>query len=212
MADLSPADQLALIQEGAERIQQWTGRRPAASGGNMGASEETLKQLEAAGIPIDSSYTFCYAGGQCRFSPEEPYNGSKWYGRVMELALSGFRQRRYPGLHRPSRWIWWASASRNVATQSKLICGAGADAVMILHSFSLFKWRDVQYDGGRPNRIVTRRFERFCRWLAARELPTYTFSEVGPSHRRRHVQSPSCAALPVDAPPGGRPQGGAGLE
>lgn len=196
MADLSPSDQLALLQEGAERLQQWTGRRPAAfRAGNMGASEETLEQLEAAGIPIDSSYTFCYAGRQCRFKPEEPYNGSKQYGRVTELALSGFRQRRYPGLH-PSKPVDLVGISFPECRDAiKLICGAGADAVMILHSFSLLKQRTLQYDGGRPNRIVTRRFERFCRWLAACELPAYTFAELaqavaGDTYKARHV--PPC--------------------
>ena len=93
IADLSPADQLALLREGSDRIQRWTGRRPVAfRAGNMAASEDTLRQLEAAGILIDSSYTFPYAGGQCRFNGEQLYNGSKWYGRVLEMALSGFRQ------------------------------------------------------------------------------------------------------------------------
>ncbi len=63
----------------------------------------------------------------------------------------------------------------------RMICDAGADAVLILHSFSLFKVRDVQYNGGRLNRVVTRRFERFCRWLAANRAtyPARTFAELG---------------------------------
>ncbi|MBN1588451.1 MAG: polysaccharide deacetylase family protein [Pirellulales bacterium] len=180
MADLSPAEQLALLHEGADRIQRWTGRRPAAfRAGNMGASEETLKQLEASGIPIDSSYTFPYAGGQCRFGPGEPYNGSKWYGRVLELALSGLRQPRWPGL-RPAKPLDLMGISfKECRDAVRLICGAGADAVLILHSFSLFKVRTIQYDGGRLNRIVTRRLDRFCEWLAtAREFPTRTFAEL----------------------------------
>jgi hypothetical protein len=62
-----------------------------------------------------------------------------------------------------------------------MICDAGADAVAILHSFSLFKVRDVQYRGGKLNRVVTRRFERFCEWLCANQAtyPARTFSELG---------------------------------
>jgi hypothetical protein len=61
-----------------------------------------------------------------------------------------------------------------------MICDEGADAVVILHSFSLFKVRDVQYRGGRLNRIVARRFERFCEWLNANreEYPPRTFLEL----------------------------------
>jgi peptidoglycan/xylan/chitin deacetylase (PgdA/CDA1 family) len=180
IADLSPHDQLAMLQEGSERIQRWTGRRPVAfRAGNMGASEETLDQVAAAGLRIDSSYVFSYAGGQCRFSPDGPYNGSKWYGDVLELALSAFYQLRFPGLH-PAKPLDLMSISFEESRDAiRRICGAGADAVAILHSFSLFKWRNVQYDGGRPNRIITRRFRRFCRWLAGAEgFPTHTFSEV----------------------------------
>ena len=54
----------------------------------------------------------------------------------------------------------------------------GADAVVILHSFSLFKVRNVQYDGGRPNRIVANRFRLLCEWLAAERLPVLTFSDL----------------------------------
>ncbi len=150
IADLDPAGQLALLQEGSDRIQRWTGRRPVAfRAGNMGASEETLRQLEAAGIPIDSSYTFPYAGGQCRFGAGEPYNGSKWYGQVLEMALSGFRQPIISELGRSKPLDLMGISFEECRDAIRLICGAGADAVMILHSFSLFKVRNVQYDGGK---------------------------------------------------------------
>ena len=177
--DLSPDDQLALLQEGGDRIERWTGRWPVAfRAGNMGASEATLEQTAAAGIPIDSSYSFPFVGGQCRFHSQEAYNGSKWYGGVLELALSGFCQPRFPGLHPAKPLDLMGISFEECRDAICLICGAGADAVMILHSFSLFKWRNKQYEGVRPNRIVTRRFRRFCRWLAAEDLPAYTFSDV----------------------------------
>ena len=180
-AECSAEEQVELVSEGCDRLQRWTGRRPVAfRAGTMGASEESLEHLAAAGIRIDSSYTFPYAGGQCRFRPGEPYNGSRWYGDVLEVALSGFYQPRLPGLH-PAKPLDLVGISfeecRDAVTR---ICSAGADAVVILHSFSLFKVRNVQYDGGRPDRIVTRRFRRLCEWLggAADRWPTYTFVQL----------------------------------
>jgi hypothetical protein len=179
IADLSPAEQLALFHEGSDRIRQWTGQRPIAfRAGNMGASEESLRQLESAGILIDSSYTFPYAGRQCRFSADELYNGSKWYGGVLEMALSGFRQPLAAEMGRSKPLDLMGISFEECRDAIRLICGAGADAVMILHSFSLFKVRNVQYDGGRANRIVARRFRRLCQWLAAGQLPVYTFGEL----------------------------------
>lgn len=181
IADLTHEHQLELLQEGRERLEKWTGAKTAAfRAGNYGASEATLEQLAKAGIPIDSSYTFPFTGGQCRFSPDDPYNGSKLYGKVLELALSGFYQPRMPGLHRakPLDPVG-ISAGESIAT-TRAICDAGADAVLILHSFSLFKVRNVQYHGGKLNRIVTNRFRRVCRWLADHRdaYPARTFAQL----------------------------------
>jgi len=171
-----------MMADGAERIEQWTGDRPIAfRAGNMGASEQTLKILPDTGIWIDSSYTFPYAGGQCRFPAGELYNGSKWYGNVLEVALSGFKQTKLPGLY-PSKPVdLMGSSFEECRDAVRMICDAGADAVLILHSFSLFKVKDVQYNGGKLNRVVTRRFERFCEWLAANRAtyPARTFFELG---------------------------------
>jgi peptidoglycan/xylan/chitin deacetylase (PgdA/CDA1 family) len=179
IAELTPADQSAILREGSDRILSWTGRRPIAfRAGNMGASEETLRQLEAAGIPIDSSYAFPYAGGQCFFGSGQLYNGSRWYGRVLEMALSGFRQPRMLEMGRSKPLDLMGISFQECRDAIRLINAAGADAVVILHSFSLFKVRNVQYDGGRPNRIVARRFRRLCEWLVQERLPVLTFSNL----------------------------------
>lgn len=179
IAELSAGAQRELLQEGAHRMEQWTGSKPVAfRAGNMGASEETLKQLEAVGIPIDSSYSFPYVGKQCLFEARELYNGSKWYGNVLELALSGCQQLRFPGL-RPAQPLDLMGISyQECRKATELICAAGAHVVMILHSFSLFKVRNQQFEGGRLNRINTQRFRNYCNWLAARGLPVYTFGDA----------------------------------
>jgi len=181
LADLEPDAQRALLAEGCDRMERWTGTRPVAfRAGNMGADETSLRQMAAVGIRIDSSYAFPYLGGQCRFRDEQRYNGSKWYGDVLELALSGFYQPRLPALHAAKPVDLVGISFEECRDAIEQTHAAGADAVMILHSFSLFKVRDVQYNGGRLNRIVARRFRKLCRWLAenADEYPTYTFAQL----------------------------------
>ncbi len=173
----SPEERREMLGVGAERIERWTGSRPAAfRSGNMAMDEAALADLPAAGIRIDSSYTFPYADARCHFSGDE-FNGSRWYGQVLEVALSGFRQPRLPGLHQSKPVDLVAISFAECREAVRRICGAGADAVLILHSFSLMKVRNVQYNGGRANRIVIGRFRRLCDWLAreADDLPTYTF-------------------------------------
>jgi hypothetical protein len=179
--DLAPDEARALLVEGARRLRAWTGRPCVAfRAGNMGAAESTLAQLPAAGIRIDSSYTWSYAGGQCRFSAADPYNGSRWYGDVLEVALSGVRRPRLPGVHRGKPLDLVGLSFEECRDGIRRIVGAGADAVVILHSFSLFKVRNLAYDGGRPNRIVARRLRRLCDWLAenADEYPVHTFARL----------------------------------
>ena len=179
--ELPPDTQIALLTEGRDRIARWTGRPAVAfRSGNCGSDEKTLAQLAAAGIRIDRSYTPAFAGGHCGFRPAEPYNGSKWYGDVLEVALSGFHQPRVPALH-PMKPLDLVGISFEECRDAVAAThAAGADSVVILHSFSLFKVRDVQYNGGRPNRVVIRRLRRFCRWLAdnAADVPVYTFAEL----------------------------------
>jgi len=182
MADLDRSWQRTLIERGAGLLESWTGMRPIAfRAGNMGASEETLAAMADAGLWIDSSYTFPYVGGQCRFRETERYNGSKWYGDVLEVALSAYCQPKVPGLHPAKPVDLMGSSFEECRDAVQMICDAGGDAVVILHSFSLFKVRDKQYNGGKLNRVVTRRFERFCEWLdnKRRQYPPRTFAELG---------------------------------
>jgi len=179
-ADCPPDEQVHLVTEACDRLARWTGRRPVAMrAGNMAMAEAALPHLAAAGIRIDSSYTFPYQRTRCHFGGQ-PFNGSRWYGEVLEMALSGFAQPRFPGLHRAKPLDVGGIAFGEMRDAILRITEAGADACLILHSFSLFKVRNVQYDGGRPDRIVTRRFRRLCRWLAdCRDtIPTYTFSDL----------------------------------
>lgn len=182
IADLSLADQKEILTSGADLLEAWAGVRPIAfRAGNMGASEETLAVLPDAGLWIDSSYTFPYVNGQCLFKDKELYNGAKWYGDVLELALSAYRQPDIPGLHPAKPIDLMGSSFEECRDAVQMICDEGADAVVILHSFSLFKVKDNQYNGGKLNRVVTRRFEKFCQWLSDNRAayPPRSFSELG---------------------------------
>jgi len=146
----------------------------------MAASEPVLEQVSQAGIKIDSSYTFPYLRGPCAFKSDELYNGSRWYDDVLELALSGFTLPKLPGMRRAKPLNLTGISFEECRDAIRRICTAGADAAVILHSFSLFKVRNVQYDGGRLDRVVARRFRCLCEWLAwhKREFPARTFTEL----------------------------------
>lgn len=203
MADLSRDQQKEVIVAGADLLESWTGSRPIAfRAGNMGASEETLAALIDAGLWIDSSYTFPYVGGQCRFMEREHYNGSKWYGDVLEVALSAYQQPNIPGLHPAKPVDLMGSSFEECRDAVKMICDAGGDAVVILHSFSLFKVRDKQYNNGKLNNVVLRRFEKFCQWLDDNrtEYPSRTFTELGQLVRDKKYQPKAVPPCRINKP------------
>jgi peptidoglycan/xylan/chitin deacetylase (PgdA/CDA1 family) len=168
LAKLPPEAQRRMLLDGAGRIERWTGTRPLAfRAGNMGASEACLEHIAAAGMVLDSSYCFPFAGGQCGFSPRGPYNGSRRFESVLELALSGFYQIPLPGMRQAKVLDPVGVSFGECRDAIRTINAAGVEAVAILHSFSLMKVRNKQYDGGRPNRVIHRRFEKLCRYLAA---------------------------------------------
>jgi peptidoglycan/xylan/chitin deacetylase (PgdA/CDA1 family) len=181
-AALSPGERAELLADGAARLEKWTGKKPIAfRAGNLNAGEESLAELPAAGLRIDSSYCFAFAGGQCRFSAERPFNGSRWHGEVLELALSAFRLPHCPW-DAPAKPVDLMGVSFAECREAiERILAAGADAVAILHSFSLMKVRDKQYTAARRNWIVERRLRQLCQWLARRkpDAPTYTFAQLG---------------------------------
>jgi len=203
MADLPQPRQKELIMRGSDLLESWTGTCPIAfRAGNMGASEETLAALTEAGLWIDSSYTFPYVGGQCLFQESERYNGSKWYGEILEVALSAYQQPNIPGLHPAKPVDLMGSSFEECRDAVQMICDAGGDAVAILHSFSLFKVRDKQYNGGKLNRVVTRRFERFCEWLDdnRRQYPPRTFAELGRLVQEEGYQPKAVAPCLINKP------------
>lgn len=203
MADLSPETQTDLLRAGADLIERWGAVRPIAfRAGNMGASEETLKAMKSAGLWIDSSYTFSFVGGQCRFREAERYNGAKWYGDVLEIALSAFQQPKLPEMKTVKPVDLMGVSFEECRDAVEMICDAGADAVVILHSFSLFKIRDLQYHGGKLNRVVLRRFEKFCSWLNAnrQKYPPKTFAEFGQMVKDKGYQPKAVPPCTVKKP------------
>lgn len=203
ISELRLKDQKKMVIEGANRIAKWTGRRPIAfRAGNMGASEATLSILPSAEIWMDSSYTFPYVGGQCRFSDTALYNGSKWYGDVLEVALSGFKQPHWPGLYPCKPLDLMGASYEECRDAARMICDAGADAVLILHSFSLFKKRDLQYNNGKLNWVVTKRFERLCEWLNTHRetYPSRTFLEMGRLIKKQNYAPKAIAPCMIKRP------------
>ena len=174
--------QVALLREGIEVFQRITGRTPTVfRAGNYGANLTTLQALEQVGIFADSSYNAAYVGKGC-FLPNGRTNELWSSGTVREFPVSVFQSGIWPNIglkpfENSSISFEEATSLLEQAAQSNMTA-----ATAVLHCFSLFKISDRQYSDIRPDRIVIRRFERLCSWLASHkdQYRVGTFSEPLP--------------------------------
>ena len=196
---LPPQTQLDLFQEGISLFREMIGKAPVAfRAGNFGASMSTLGVLEKVGIRYDSSFSAPYLGATCLMDSRAAINSPWQHGAVWEIPLTTFETgawslRGLKPLNINAVSLW---EMKKVLEQAESI---GLSAVTFLaHSFSLFKAADVQFRRLRPDRLVLRRFQGLCRFLAehAGRFRVVTFSDVEPSFLKgRETSFPRVGAI-----------------
>lgn len=193
-------EQSRLIGRGAELFRRIVGRGAVAfrAGGYMG-DRATLRCLARAGIPLDSSANPACQGSFPGMSM--PPNRACSLEGVWEVPVTVARTRfpdRGPLKHleisalsfgelRSALWAAYRGGLRHV--------------VLVFHSFSAVKARDLGYERFRPDRIVIRRLRRLLRFLA--ENPTTfrvrTFADLA---QDKEIESPAhCSTLLPDLGP-----------
>jgi|SRR5271166_4110437 len=157
--------QYALLAEASELFRTFGGERPVAfrAGGFLG-DHNTLAALRRLGIAIDSSYNPSMASS---FPKSRPLaNVVQKIDGVIEMPLTTAMS----GLGGARGWKPMAISSLSFAELKNVLMQAHTagvrDVVVIFHSFSTVKPRDVFYSSLRPDRMVIARFRRLLRYLA----------------------------------------------
>ncbi len=158
-------EQEQLLAEACEIFARCTGRKPQVfRAGSYAANLATLRALARLGVVIDSSYNPAYAWS----FPEadlEPNHVRKLEG-VWELPVTVTRTG-FPDTG-PWKHLEISAVSFDemcTALESAHESGMG-HVVLVFHSFSLIKPRDIFYSQYRFNHIVARRFRRLLGYLA----------------------------------------------
>jgi hypothetical protein len=161
-----------------------TGLR-AFRAGSYGADLATLRALATCGIRIDSSLNVPYLGGACDIPTAEPPLQPFELGATLEVPITYFQD--WPGHHRPLQLGACSSAEIEAALWGAVRAG-WRTAVLVFHSVELLqRVPDMARTGvTRPARIVVRRFERLCRFLAQHRhvFETTTLGEVAETRLR----------------------------
>jgi hypothetical protein len=164
LSDKGPDTQYALLSEASKLFRSFVGEDPVAfrAGGFLG-DQNTLGALRRLGIPIDSSYNPSIAAS---FPQNRPLpNIVQRIDGTIEIPLTTAMS----GLHGFRRWKPMAISSVSFAELKAVLTQAhmarASDVVLIFHSFSTVKPRDLFYSRLRPDRMVIARFRRLLQYL-----------------------------------------------
>jgi len=160
--------QAEILGRAAENFVRLTGRRPACfRAGGFAANRETLRALAGLGIGLDSSYSPCYRSQHSFPGENLPVNRPVRLEGVWVAPAMVARSPLPEGAEGFKMADISTISNREMRHLLETARGAGLrHAVLLLHSFSLVKARDVQYTRLRPDRIVLARLERMLQWLA----------------------------------------------
>lgn len=164
--DLDEDRLVALIGRGADRIAAWCGRRPKClRTGNFSVSTSVYRAMRRAEMPMASN--ICVAVAPPREKGLRFAGGIRRIEGIVELPVTCFRDRGPigRGKYRPLQVS--ACSFEEMRDLLSVMQRAGVSlAVLVTHPFEFLKWSGPEFSRLRANRLVQRRFEQLCRFLA----------------------------------------------
>jgi len=173
LGDYPREQQELLIREARDRL------APLVSGpvqgfraGNYGADGRTLQALAGLGFTADTSFNRSYLDRGCQLDLAGDLDQPAPLEGLLEVPISNFED--WGGHHRYAGFCNCSHAELTGALALAEQAGWGV-FVLVTHSFEL-----LNISRTRPDPLVIRRFERFCRFLGdhAQRFPTRHFREL----------------------------------
>jgi len=179
LKDFAFEDQCRLLEWAAQELQAAGAPRPTAfRAGNYGANDDTLRALAMLGFSHDSSHTPGFAGSPCAISLGQEHRRPLRHRGVTEVPIGcvgdvvgGLRHAQLTAL----------SLAELLAATRHAVDNQITDFTLVSHSFEL-----LCRDRRRTNKIVKRRFDRYCEQLAAMDgVETGTYADRAPRPARK---------------------------
>jgi peptidoglycan/xylan/chitin deacetylase (PgdA/CDA1 family) len=170
IADFTCQEQEALIGWAAQRLVAAGAAYPVAfRAGNYGANDDTLRALARLGIWFDSSFAPALVGGDCRIGLGREYLAPVSREGLCEVPIAAIGAR---GGLRHAQLTALSLAELKAAIRHASDHDWPA-FVLVSHSFEM-----MNRDRGIANRVVQRRFEALCQWIAGEpRVTTGTFAD-----------------------------------
>ncbi len=175
------AQQVELLSEAIDYFRRLAGFRPVAfRAGCFAANRATLRALASLGLTYDSSYNPCYPAWSFAGEQLEPNRVTRLEG-VWEFPVTVART----PLPESQGGLKHADPSVLSVAELKQMLEAGSAAgqrhfVILFHSFSATKSRDISYSQMRPDRVVVARLRQLAEYLAHHpdKFRVTTFSDL----------------------------------
>jgi hypothetical protein len=157
---------VALIGDGCDQIARWTGAAPTCfRTGNFSASRGVYRAMRRAGLGLASN--ICIAIDNTDDPSLRIAGGVIEIEGVTELPVTSFIDRGPVGHGRMRPMQITACSFSEQRRNLEALADAGAAiAVIVTHPFEFLKWTGCDFANMRPNRLVQRRFDRFCAYLS----------------------------------------------
>jgi len=182
-------DQTRLIEEGLANLRKsGLDEVSAFRAGNYGADARTLRALARNGLRFDSSWNAPYIGSACGIEAGGLLLGPRQLEGVWEVPIGFFQD--YPGHYRHAQLAACSFEELRSALE-EAHRRSWSTFVIVFHSFE-FVWRGVnQGRPASPRRLVIRRFERLCQFLAGNRdrFQTAGFADLTEADLRQPVQT-----------------------
>jgi hypothetical protein len=164
--ELDESRLVELIGRGVDQISTWCGRRPKClRTGNFSVSRSIYRAMRAADLTVASN--ICLAVAPPREKELHLAGGIHRIEGIVELPVTCFRDRGPIGRGRYRPLQISACSFTELRDLLDAMHRAGVSlAVVVTHPFEFLKWHGPDFSRLRANRLVQRRFERLCRFLA----------------------------------------------
>ncbi|MCC7386907.1 MAG: hypothetical protein IT384_34035 [Deltaproteobacteria bacterium] len=161
--------QRALIREGLDDIERWTGRRPIAfRAGAFGACPGVLEIAAQEGIRFDSSYNLWAIGqGPSGFDAALGLNDAAPLGNLLEVPVTNLAVRLSRTGLKPFE-LSSLSTMEMAAAAEDLWASGHRVCCSLTHSFRLVRSRERQYRRVRADGMNIHRLRALARYLRAR--------------------------------------------
>jgi hypothetical protein len=173
-------DQQHLMHAGLARLADaGAGSIRAFRAGNYAANHDTMRALREAGIPFDTSLNACYAESFPDLVGRKEICAPSHVEGIVEFPVTTFVDR--PPDRRRHMQLAACSLSEVRYVLEQAAASGWSAVVIVMHSFEFMRVGQFQ-NGGPPmhSRLLVRRFERLCEYLAANRkwMRTSHFSDL----------------------------------